>query len=130
MAEAALARDASKLRTDVDLRPRIDWVGYLFIGFFTVPFLIFNVGPVLFGIYVGFTEWGIIGDPTWVGLDNYRTAFADEWFRVAFENVFLYAVIIVPGVTALGLGFALFVNQGWPLATLARAILFTPNVVS
>ena len=63
MAEAALARDASKLRADADLRPRIDWVGYLFIGFFTVPFLIFNVGPVLFGIYVGFTEWGIIGDP-------------------------------------------------------------------
>ena len=33
-------------------------------------------------------------------------------------------------VTVLGLAFALFVNQGWPLSTIARTILFTPNVVS
>lgn len=108
----------------------IDWVGYVFIGFFTVPFLIFNVGPVLFGIYVGFTEWGIIGSPTWVGLENYRTALADDWFWVAFQNIGLYALTIVPGVTVLGLLFALFVNQDWPLSTVARTILFTPNVVS
>ena len=85
---------------------------------------------MLFGIYVSFTEWGIIGDPTWVGWQNYHTAFADDWFWVAFKNVFLYALIIVPGVTILGLGFALFVDQGWPLSTVARTILFTPNVVS
>ena len=33
-------------------------------------------------------------------------------------------------MTVLGLAFALFVNQGWPLSTIARTILFTPNVVS
>ncbi len=130
MAEAAIADNRGGLLSGVGARGRIDWIGYVFIGFFTVPFLIFNVGPVLFGIYVGFTEWGIIGEPTWIGLENYRTAFADEWFWVAFRNVGLYALIIVPGVTVLGLLFALFVNQGWPLSTLARTILFTPNVVS
>jgi len=129
MAEATLAQH-SRVFARREEPARIDWAGYVFIGFFTVPFLIFNVGPVLFGIFVGFTEWGIIGDPTWVGLQNYQTAFADEWFWVAFENVFLYALIIVPGVTILGLCFALFVDQGWPLSTVARTILFTPNVVS
>lgn len=121
---------SGRFATDVERRRPIDWVGYAFVAFFTLPFLIFNVGPVLFGIYVGFTEWGIIGEPTFVGLANYETAFADEWFWVAFKNVFLYALIIVPGVTILGLAFALFVNQGWPLSTVARTILFTPNVVS
>ena len=129
MAEATLAQHTRAFARREE-RARIDWVGYAFIGFFTVPFLVFNVGPVLFGVYVGFTEWGIMGDPTWVGLQNYQTAFADEWFWVAFKNVFLYALIIVPGVTILGLGFALFVDQGWPLSTVARTILFTPNVVS
>ena len=129
MAEATLAQH-SRVFARREEPARIDWAGYVFIGFFTVPFLIFNVGPVLFGIFVGFTEWGIIGDPTWVGLQNYQTAFADEWFWVAFKNVFLYALIIVPGVTILGLCFALFVDQGWPLSTVARTILFTPNVVS
>lgn len=121
--------------TEASARPfrqvqRVDWVGYAFVAFFAVPFLIFNVGPVLFGIYVGFTEWGIIGQPRFVGFENYSTAFADPWFWVAFRNILFYALIIVPSVTVLGLLFALFVNQGWPLSTVARTILFTPNVVS
>jgi multiple sugar transport system permease protein len=111
-------------------RSRIDWAGYLFIAFFAAPFLCFNVMPVLFGIYVSFTEWSIIGSPTFVGLANYRQAMGDEWLHQAFVNVCLYALIIVPGVIALGLAFAVFVNQGWPLSGLARTILFTPNVVS
>ena len=50
-------------------------VGYLFVAFFTVPFLLFNIGPIFFGVYVAFTEWGIVGAPHWVGLDNFPEAF-------------------------------------------------------
>ena len=34
----------------------IDWVGYLFIAFFALPFVVFNIVPVFFGAYVAFTE--------------------------------------------------------------------------
>ena len=111
-------------------RRRVDGVGYLFVAFFTVPFLLFNVLPIFFGLYLAFTEWGITGDPVWVGLANFREALADEWVANAFLNTLLYALAIVPGVVVLGLAFALFVNQGWPLAALARTLLFTPNVLS
>lgn len=111
-------------------RGRIDRAGYVLVGFFLVPFLVFNIGPILFGIYVGFTEWGIFGAPRFVGLANFQKALADPWLLLAFRNVLLYALIIVPGVTVLGLLFALFVSQRWPLAGLARTLLFTPNVVS
>ncbi|MCY3875421.1 MAG: sugar ABC transporter permease [Rhodobacteraceae bacterium] len=111
-------------------RPPIDWIGYLFVACFAVPFLVFNVGPVIFGTYVAFTEWSIIGTPRWVGLENFREGFSDEWVWVAFRNVFFYALIIVPGVTVLGLTFALFVNRSYPLAGLARTLFFAPHVVS
>ena len=111
-------------------RRRIDRSGYLFVAFFTIPFLLFNIGPIFFGIYLSFTEWGIVGAPSWVGLANYREALADDWVANAFVNTLCYAAIIVPGVTVLGLLFALFVHQRWPLATLARTLFFTPNVVS
>jgi multiple sugar transport system permease protein len=109
---------------------RIDWSGYVFVAFFGLPFLIFNICPILFGAIVGFTEWGIIGAPEWVGLANFREAFADDWVAVAFRNTLLYGLIIVPGVVVLALAFAIFVNQGWPLAGLARTLLFAPYVVS
>jgi multiple sugar transport system permease protein len=110
--------------------PATEWQGYAFVAFFAVPFLVFNICPILFGAVVGFTEWGIIGRPEWVGLENFRAAFADEWVAVAFRNVLLYGLIIVPGVTVLGLSFALFVNQRWPLSALARTVFFSPYVVS
>ena len=108
----------------------VEWTGYLFVAFFGLPFLCFNVMPVMFGLYVAFTEWSIVGAPKWVGFDNFATALNDEYLATAFINIGLYAAIIVPGVVALGLAFAIFVHQRWPLSSLARVILFTPNVVS
>jgi multiple sugar transport system permease protein len=109
---------------------KIDWAGYVLIAFFAVPFLLFNIMPILFGVYVSFTEWSIIGEPTFVGFANYKEALHDPWLGIAFTNILWYTAIIVPGVAVLGLLSALYVNQGWPLAALARTILFTPNVVS
>lgn len=114
---------------EAEVRP-IDWTGYVFVGFFALPFFLFNILPVLFGAYVAFTKWSIIGKPRWIGLDNFKAAFADQWVAVAFQNVLLYGAIIVPGVAILGLLFALFVNQRYPLSGLARTLFFAPNVVS
>ncbi|MDQ0512456.1 carbohydrate ABC transporter permease [Ancylobacter amanitiformis] len=111
-------------------RPRVDRVGYLFVAFFAVPFFLFNILPVLFGVYVAFTRWSIVGSPRWVGTENFTRAFADPWVTVAFQNALLYGVLIVPGVSVLGLAFALFVSRGYPLSGLARTLFFAPNVVS
>jgi len=116
-------------------RPRaeaepIDWVGYVFVAFFTVPFLLFNIAPIFFGAYVGFTKWGIFGRPKWVGLQNFTDAFKDEFVAIAFKNTVLYGLIIVPSVVVIGFSFALYVHQRWPLSALARTLFFSPYVVS
>lgn len=111
-------------------RAEIDQAGYLLVGFFALPFFLFNILPVLFGVYVAFTRWSIVGFPRWEGMNNFTRAFSDQWVAVAFKNVFFYGVIIVPCVTTLGLAFALFVNQRYPLSGLARTLFFAPTVVS
>ncbi|MCS6780181.1 MAG: sugar ABC transporter permease [Geminicoccaceae bacterium] len=110
-------------------RARDAWAGWFLVAFFTLPFLLFNLAPLLFGIVLAFTEWGIIGDPVWVGTANFERALADPWVANAFLNTFWYAAIIVPGVVVLGLLTALLVDRRWPLAGLARTFFFTPNVV-
>ena len=111
-------------------KPPIDWAGYVFVAFFTIPFLAFNIVPVLFGAGVAFSKWRIFGQPEWVGLQNFRDILADDWVGIAFKNTALYGLIIVPGVVVLGLACALYVHQRWPLAGLARTLFFSPNVVS
>src|SRR5262245_52805025 len=78
---------------------RIDAIGYVFVAFFTVPFFVFNILPVFFGIYVSFTRWSIVGSPHWIGLENFSHALHDQWVGVAFKNALLYGLLIVPGVT-------------------------------
>ncbi|MBW7881946.1 MAG: sugar ABC transporter permease [Caldilineaceae bacterium] len=109
---------------------KIDWSAYVFILPFFIPFILFTVVAIGFGAYVAFTDWGIVGQPTWVGLKNFREAFGDELVAKAFLNTARYGLIIVPGVTILGLIFALFVNQRWPGYILARTFFYAPNVVS
>ena len=108
----------------------IDRAGYVLVAFFAIPFFLFNIMPVLFGFYVAFTRWSIIGAPKWEGLKNFTRAFNDQWVAVAFKNILLYGLIIVPCVTVLGLVFALFVNKRYPLSGLVRTLFFAPTVVS
>ena len=109
---------------------KIDWVGYFFISIFGIPFLLFNIFPILFGAYISFNEWGIFGEPDWIGLENYTNLFVDKYAYIAFKNVVLYALIIVPSVTILGFFAALFVNNGWVLSGLSRTFFFSPYAVA
>jgi multiple sugar transport system permease protein len=109
---------------------RIDWSGYVFILPFFIPFLLFTVVAIIFGSYIAFNDWRIMGAPEWVGLANFKEAFSDEWVLKAFTNILRYGLIIVPGVTILGLFFALYVNKRWFFSNFVRAAFFSPNVVS
>ena len=109
---------------------QIDWSAYVFILPFLVPFLAFTIIAILFGAYVAFTDWSIVGSPKWVGLENFREFFSDELVRISFWNTFLYILIIVPSVVTLGLIFGTFVNLRWPGYILARTAFYVPNVVS
>ena len=109
---------------------RIDWVAYLFLLPFLVPFLVFTVGAIGFGAYVGFTDWGIVGEPVWVGLANVRRALADPFVPKVWGNTLRYGLIVVPATTAVALLLALFVDRRWRGAGLARAVFFAPNLVS
>jgi multiple sugar transport system permease protein len=97
---------------------------------FLVPFLIFTVLAIAFGTYVSFTDWAIIGQPNWIGLDNYVQALNDPWVSKVWLNTLRYGLLIVPSVTVIALGFAVFVNQRWWGATVARTVFYAPNVVS
>ncbi len=120
----------SRLRRATWKGERIDWSAYLFVLPFFLPFLVFTVGAIGFGSYVSFTEWGIIGDPKWIGLENFRRALADPLVPKVWGNTIKYGLIVIPTTTLVALAFALFVNQRWWGATVARTVFYAPNVVS
>lgn len=98
----------------------------LFVAVIAVP-LVMNVG-------ISFTRWQGVGDPDWVGLDQYRKLFSDETFWISFRNnaALILAMAVVPTFIGLLLATALFdvVAKRHPRTTTAlRAAFYLPQVL-
>jgi raffinose/stachyose/melibiose transport system permease protein len=91
--------------------------------------------PFLTNVAVSFTRWTGVGWPRWVGLANYRRAFADATFWASFENnvILILAVTVIP--TLLGLAIAVLLYDtvarrfGAGPVSLLKAGLYLPQVL-
>ena len=78
------ARTISRQRAARD----IDWAGYRPRRLLRLPFLLFNVGPVLFGVYVGFTDGASSARRAGSGSTTSAPPSPTSGSRVAFMNIF------------------------------------------
>ena len=53
-------------------------VGWGFALPAVLGFLILNLIPMLLSAYYSFCDYGIVGTPEWIGLDNYIALFTGE----------------------------------------------------
>ena len=105
--------------------------GYLFVLPAIVLVAVFLIYPIGFVIYVSFQKWGILGEPKFVGLDNYIAIFRDKSFWAALLNTGYYMVLAVPAQIALGLLMAFLVNKkDIPGRDIFRTGFFIPMAVS
>jgi len=126
-----MERDGIEISSRQDSkRKQIDWVSYLFVLPFFLPFFLFTFVSLLFGALVAFSDWGIVGEIHFVGLENFRKFLSDRPAWDAFIHTFYYALIIVPSVIVLAFLAALYVNEKLPGHTFARWAFYAPNVVS
>src|SRR3990170_993575 len=108
------------------------WV-YLVPGFvlFTVVILI----PLVWNVYLSFTEWRGIRPPIWIGLENWVELFQDTKFWTSFGNsiAMIVAMVIVPTLLGLLLAAMLFdlvgKKFGGKLASFLRATYYLPQIL-
>lgn len=91
-------------------------------------FLVFILWPLLQGMRVSFYHWSIMpgAEQEFVGLANFKRAFADPIFYIAVKNTLLYTVITVPGQMLLGLLIALLMNAAIPWRGMFRSLYYLP----
>jgi len=106
---------------------------YLIPGF--ALFAVVVLVPLVWNVYLSFTDYRGIRPPTWAGLDNWRELMADERFWTSFLNsVFLIiAMVVVPTVLGLLLAAMLFDligrKFGGRLASFLRATYYLPQIL-
>jgi len=106
---------------------------YLIPGF--VLFAVIVLVPLIWNVYLSFTDYRGIRPPTWAGLDNWRELMSDERFWTSFLNsVFLIiAMVVVPTLLGLLLAAMLFDligrKFGGRLASFLRATYYLPQIL-
>ena len=102
---------------------------YLFIMPFFLLFLVFQLVPTLWAVYISLTEWRGIGTPEFIGLENYRKIFVDDMFWEAFANTIVYWVTCLVLIMFFAVGIALLLNSPCLKArAFFRTTTFLPNI--
>jgi multiple sugar transport system permease protein len=105
-------------------------VGYSFIFPATALVTVFLIYPIAFVLFVSFHKWGILGEPQFVGFDNYVAIFKDDLFWKSVLSTAYYIVLAVPTQLGLGLLMAVLLNQKVFARDVFRTIFFIPLAVS
>ena len=95
-----------------------------FISPWIVGFLVFTAWPIVYSAYLSFTDYDVINDPTFVGLENYREMAQDPKVALSLWNTLVYTVVQVPLYTIVGLALALLLNQAGRSAGFFRTAFF------
>jgi len=104
---------------------------YVFIGPVLLLIGIFIIIPTIQSIRLSFMEEEIDGSTTFIGLQNFRDLFAEDYFPNMVVNNLMW-IAIVPFLTvAIGLAIAQFANNvGSKSEKIFKSIFFMPMTIS
>ncbi len=119
----------------VTMQARRARTGYLFILPFIIGFILFMLKPLVQSLTMSFNSVKLIPgqgfSQSWVGIDNYRTAFlVNPNFNQYLTNEISRMGINTIATLVLSFVIAVILNQDFQGRTLARAIFFLPVILS
>ena len=104
---------------------------YAYVAPFFVLFAAFGLFPLLYTIYISFTQFRLGGAPMrWTGLDNYRWLFSSDAFWNALWNTFTIAVISTVPQLLFSLGLAHLLNYNMKVRNFFRISMIMPYATS
>ncbi|CAB4530676.1 MAG: ABC transporter permease subunit [Actinobacteria bacterium] len=104
---------------------------YVFIGPVLILIGIFIVIPTIQSIRLSFMEEEIDGSTTWVGLQNFKDLFAEEYFPSMVVNNLMWIAIVPLLTVSIGLAIAQLANNvGSRSEKIFKSIFFMPMTIS
>ena len=100
----------------------------LFISPWIVGFLVFTLYPVLYTGYLSLTDYDVINDPSFVGMDHFRQLLEDTKVALALKNTFIFAAMSVPAHLLVSLALALLLNWAGRATGFFRTAFFLPKM--
>ncbi|MEV0826630.1 carbohydrate ABC transporter permease [Nonomuraea rubra] len=113
-------------------RSRPALFGVLFVLPAALYVVIFQLGPVLYGLVLSFSEYSPIkrSGPEFIGLDNYRALLDDPEFGRALLVTGRYVLQVLPFTVVIALVLAMLCNRPFRGVGFFRTAMYVPHIVS
>jgi ABC-type sugar transport system permease subunit len=103
---------------------------YLFLIVPLIIYCIWVVGPMLYTIYLSFTNWDGVSSPAVIGWRNYQKLFRDPVFYISLTNNLKWMLCFITIPVVGGLALALALNRNIPGAKFFKTSFYSPMVLS
>ncbi|KXS37683.1 MAG: multiple sugar transport system permease protein [Candidatus Frackibacter sp. T328-2] len=104
--------------------------GWLLASPWILGFLFFTAGPMLYSLFLSFTNYDLFNRPEWIGFANYNRIFTGDYLvPQALKVTFIFTLTSVPLNLILGLLIALLLNQKIKMLSFFRTVYYLPSVI-
>ena len=111
-------------------RTREAVAGYVFLSPWLLGLFGITLLPMLYSLYLSFTDYDLLQDPEWVGAENYVRMFTDDpQFWNSVRATLLFALVSVPLKLAVALGVALLLYRNRRGMGLYRSLYYVPSLL-
>jgi multiple sugar transport system permease protein len=105
--------------------------GYLFVLPTLLGFLVFLAFPVIASFFISLSQWNMINEPTFLGIDNYLQLFKDPFFWTCLANTAYFSLFSVFFGMFVSLYLANLLHETRPRgAGFFKSALFLPVILS
>ena len=107
-----------------------NWEGYLYIAPWLIGFLLLQAWPMVYSIYLSFTDYSLFKEPNWVGLQNFKNIFTiDFTFKKSLLTAFKFVGLAVPLKLIFALFVAMMLNKAVRGMSLYRTMVYLPSLL-
>ena len=105
------------------------WV-WAFLAVPLVFYVVIRFYPTLNAFWLSFTDWDLMSEAEFIGLENYRDMFADDDFWKTFWNTFEYLIYGTPTSLVIAFVIAYYLDRVRFAHNFLRALYFMPYITT
>jgi len=109
---------------------------YMFLVPWLLGFFLLVIYPIIYSLYLSFTQYNIISAPRWIGWRNYFVMFIgnadfprDERFMKSLFVTLHFVFVSVPGKLIFALAVAMIMNQKLKMIPFYRTVYYIPTLL-
>ena len=108
---------------------RENLAGYLFLSPWLIGLFALTLGPMLYSLYLAFTDYNLFTAPEWTGLGNFERMAGDTVFWGSVQITLIYVLVGTPIKLAAALGVAMLLNFKTRGTGFFRSAFYAPSLI-